>query len=115
LTQELSEMLSSIEGVKVFPYKDSVFNGRLSIYFTYKQRQSPIEEKVRFIDWLARILGNSDEQAGYDTHIAMWWMGSKGVEGENEPFFTIDVLLPHIHKLLQILKTKLGTVGVGRL
>jgi hypothetical protein len=103
----LTEALSKIDGVKVFPC-GGVDEGKLSLYFTYKQGYSSIEEKVRFIDWLARILGNSDDEAGYDTHVAMWWTGNKGVNGENEPFFTIDVLLRHVEAFLNILTTNIG-------
>jgi hypothetical protein len=99
--------LSRIDGVEVFPYKDTIADGKLSIYFTYKKGQSSIEEKAKFIDWLAKILGKSNKGAGYDTHIAMWWMGSKGIDGENEPFFTIDVLLPHVEELLNILSANI--------
>ena len=101
----LTETLSKIDGVEVFPYEDTIINGKLSIYFTYKKGQSSIEEKAKFIDWLARILGNSEYYAGYSTNIAMWWMGNKGIDGENEPFFTIDVLPALVHDLLNVLKS----------
>jgi hypothetical protein len=109
----LTATLSNIDGVEVFPYKDTIDNGKLSIYFTYKKGQSSIEEKAKFIDWLARILGNSNDVAGYDTHVAMWWMGNKGINGENDPFFTIDVLLPHVEALLNILSANIGH-DIGR-
>jgi hypothetical protein len=32
----LTAALSEIDGVKVFPYKDTIANNKLSIYFTYK-------------------------------------------------------------------------------
>jgi len=101
-------MLSKIDGVRVLPSRGTVADGWLSIYFTYKTGQSSIEEKVRFIDWLARILGNSDYEAGYDTHVAMWWTGNKGINGENEPFFTIDVLPRHMETLLNIFVANRG-------
>jgi hypothetical protein len=101
----LTATLSNIDGVEVFPYEDSINNDKLSIYFTYKKGQSSIEEKAKFIDWLARILGSSNEEAGYDANIAMWWIGSKGINGVNEPFFCIDVLLSHVEKLLNLLST----------
>jgi hypothetical protein len=101
----LTEALSKIDGVEVFPYEDTIINGKLSIYFTYKRGQSSIEDKAKFIDWLARILGKSNKGAGYDTNISMWWIGSKGISGVNEPFFRIDVLLPHVEKLLNLLGT----------
>jgi len=101
----LTEALSRIDGVEVFPYKDTIADNKLSIYFTYKKGQSSIEEKAKFIDWLARILGKSNKEAGYDTNIVMCWIGSKGINGVNEPFFRIDVLLPHVEKLLNLLST----------
>jgi hypothetical protein len=101
----LTEALSKIDGVEVFPYKDTIINGKLSIYFTYRRGQSSIEQKAEFIDWLARILGSSGEVAGYDANIAMCWIGRKGIAGVNEPFFCIDVLLPHVENLLNLLST----------
>ena len=101
-------MLADIDGVEVLPTNYAVINGKVSIYFTYKRGQSSIEEKAKFIDWLARILGNSDEEAGYDTDVAMWWTGNKGINGENEPFFTIDVLPRHVEAFLNILVANIG-------
>jgi len=104
----LTATLSKIDGVEVFPYEDTIADNKLSIYFTYKNGQSSVEEKAKFIDWLARILGNSDYEAGYDTHVAMWWTGNKGINGENEPFFTIDVLPRHVEAFLNILTANIG-------
>jgi hypothetical protein len=101
----LTEALSRIDGVKVFPYKDTIANDKLSIYFTYKEGQSSTEEKAKFIDWLARILANSNEEVGYDTNIVMCWVGRKGIEGVNEPFFRIDTLLPYVENLQNLLST----------
>ena len=101
----MTETLSKIDGVEVFPNDDTIINGKLSIYFTYRRGQSSIERKAEFIDWLARILGNSKYYAGYSTNIAMRWMGNKGIGGENEPFFTIEVLPTLVEDLLNVLKS----------
>jgi len=107
----LTAILSEIDGVRVFPYEDTISDGKLSIYFTYKEGQSSTEEKAKFIDWLARRLGSSNEEAGYDTHIAMWWMGDKGIDSQNEPFFTIDILLPQTETVLNILSQSQYNIG----
>jgi len=101
----LTATLSRIDGVEVFPYEDTIADNKLSIYFTYKNGQSSVEEKAKFIDWLARILGSSNEEAGYDANIAMCWLGRKGIKGVNTPFFTMEILLPHVEKLLNLLGT----------
>ncbi len=106
--QKLSETLSKLNGIRVFLISEGIVRGRLFIYFTYKERQSSVEQKVKFIDWLARILGNSEDYAAYLTSITMNWIGDKGVNGENEPFFCMDTLIGEVESLTEVLITALN-------
>ena len=102
-TEKLSKTLSKFNGVRVLCKSDGTFDGKVAICFTYKEKQSSVEQKVKFIDWLARMLGNSEDYAAYSASITMNWIGNKGVDGENEPFFCIDTLIGETDSLTKVL------------
>jgi hypothetical protein len=112
----LVEALNRFDGVKVSG--QDYFNDRIYISFDYKPRQASVIEKVEFIDWLARILGSSDDYAAYVADIGMCWMGFKGVDIDgdnnpmNEPFFELETFPSDIESLTDVLRTAVD-IGVA--
>jgi hypothetical protein len=107
----LVETLNRFDGVKVDSQSDDDIDGKVYILFDYKPRQSSVREKVEFIDWLARILGSSEDYAAYIADIDMCWIGYKGVDIDgdnnpwNEPFFELRTFLSDIESLTDVLRT----------
>lgn len=99
----LSRTLSRIDGIEVFCEGDEPFNEKLSVYFTYKEHTASIEEQVKFIDWFARLLGDSSDYAAYSAIVSMVWMGDKGMRGNNKPFFVVDTYVLEVESLTKVI------------
>jgi len=103
---ELSKVLSRIDGIKIFCKSDIPCNEKLSVYFTYKEDTASIKEQAQFIDWLSSLLVNSGD---YTTMLSMNWWGDRNTKNtKNRPHFIIDTYVSTIDELVNILDGRLN-------
>jgi hypothetical protein len=103
--ERIVEILSRLNGVEIISRTDDDVDDKLYIFFTYKKGHSSVEEKAKFIDSLARILGRSDDYAAYSADIDMCWTGFKGIDGMNDPFYILRTSPFDVVSLADILNT----------
>ena len=104
----LSQALSRINGVKIDCQTDEPYDGKLCVFFTYKDNIATVEQQVRFIDKFARMLGNSEDYAAYAASIEMVWISDKGIDGMNKPFFVIETLPSEIESLTNVILSSIN-------